>query len=76
MMRSAPGAMTSPCARVDTQVQKAACYRIFANAMADLRVLVSYHYFMWADGPALGIGSTFSEDSNYGLVDEQDEPYA
>lgn len=61
--------------RVDTQVQKAACYRIFANAMADLPFMVGYHYFMWADEPAPGISSTFPEDSNYGLVNEKDEPY-
>ena len=61
--------------RVDTQQQKAACYRIFANAMADLPFMVGYHYFMWADEPAPGISSTFPEDSNYGLVNEKDEPY-
>ncbi len=61
--------------RVDTQAQKAACYRIFANAMADLPFMVGYHYFMWADEPALGISSTFPEDSNYGLVNEKNEPY-
>lgn len=61
--------------RVDTQAQKAACYRIFANAMADLPYLIGYHYFMWADEPALGISSGFPEDSNYGLVNEHDEPY-
>ena len=61
--------------RVDTQQQKAACYRIFANAMADLPFMVGYHYFMWVDEPALGISSTFPEDSNYGLVNERDEPY-
>ncbi len=61
--------------RVDTQEQKAACYRIFANAMADLPFMVGYHYFMWADEPALGISSSFPEDSNYGLVNEQDRPY-
>lgn len=61
--------------RVDTQEQKAACYRIFANAMADLPFLLGYHYFMWADEPELGISSTFPEDSNYGLVNEKDEPY-
>jgi hypothetical protein len=62
--------------RVDTQEQKAACYRIFANMVAELPFMVGYHYFMWADEPALGISSTFPEDSNYGLVNEKDEPYA
>ncbi|MGA2244959.1 MAG: hypothetical protein ABSH48_08175 [Verrucomicrobiota bacterium] len=61
--------------RVDTQEQKAACYRIFVSAMADLPFLVGYHYFMWADEPALGISTGFPEDSNYGLVNEKDEPY-
>ncbi|MEI7730720.1 MAG: hypothetical protein WCO56_14195 [Verrucomicrobiota bacterium] len=61
--------------RVDTQTQKAACYRIFANAMADLPYIIGQHYFMWADEPALGISSGFPEDSNYGLVNEQDVPY-
>ena len=61
--------------RVDTQTQKAACYRIFANAMADLPFLIGYHYFMWADEPALGISAGFPEDSNYGLVNEKDETY-
>jgi hypothetical protein len=61
--------------RVDTQAQKAACYRIFAQAMADLPFMVGYHYFMWVDEPAPGISSTFPEDSNYGLVNERDETY-
>jgi hypothetical protein len=61
--------------RVDTQEQKAACYRIFAHAMADLPFMVGYHYFMWADEPARGISATFPEDSNYGLVNEKDETY-
>lgn len=61
--------------RVDTQEQKAACYRIFANAMADLPFLIGYHYFMWADEPAAGISTSFPEDSNYGLVNEKDETY-
>lgn len=61
--------------RVDTQEQKAACYRIFVNAMADLPFLIGYHYFMWADEPALGISTSFPEDSNYGLVNEKDETY-
>jgi hypothetical protein len=61
--------------RVDTQEQKAACYRIFANTIAGLPFMVGYHYFMWADEPAQGISRAFPEDSNYGLVNEKDEPY-
>jgi len=62
--------------RVDTQEQKALCYEIFANMVADLPFMVGQHYFMWVDEPAEGISSTFPEDSNYGLVSEQDEPYS
>ena len=62
--------------RVDTQEQKADCYRIFANMVAESPFMVGYHYFMWADEPAMGISSAFPEDSNYGLVNEKDEPYA
>ncbi len=61
--------------RVDTQEQKAECYRIFADTMAGMPFMVGYDYFMWVDEPELGISSTFPEDSNYGLVDVNDEPY-
>jgi hypothetical protein len=61
--------------RVDTQEQKASCYRIFVNAMADLPFLIGYDYFMWVDEPASGISTSFPEDSNYGLVNEKDEIY-
>jgi len=37
--------------------------------------MVGSDYFMWVDEPALGISSTFPEDSNYGLVNEKDEPW-
>lgn len=61
--------------RVDTQAQKARCYEIMQRALFALPFVVGSHYFMWADEPALGISTTFPEDSNYGLVSESDEPY-
>lgn len=61
--------------RVDTQAQRAECYRIFADAMANLPFLVGYDYFMWQDEPAQGISASFPEDSNYGLVNVHDDPY-
>lgn len=61
--------------RVDTQEQKARCYAIFQRTIFTLPFIVGSHYFMWVDEPALGISSTFPEDSNYGLVNEADEPY-
>jgi hypothetical protein len=62
--------------RVDTQAQKALCYEIYQRLIFSLPFMVGSDYFMWVDEPALGISSTFPEDSNYGLVNERDEPYA
>ncbi|MCX7600011.1 MAG: beta-galactosidase, partial [Armatimonadetes bacterium] len=61
--------------RVDTQEQKARCYEVYQRLIFSLPFMVGSDYFMWVDEPALGISSTFPEDSNYGLVNEQDEPY-
>jgi len=61
--------------RVATQAQKAKCFTHFQTLMFSLPFMVGSNYFMWVDEPALGIASTFPEDSNYGLVNEQGEPY-
>jgi len=61
--------------RVATQEQKARCYEIFQRTIFPLPFIVGSDYFMWVDEPALGIASTFPEDSNYGLVNERDETY-
>lgn len=62
--------------RVDTQAQKAECFRIYQEMLFRLPFMVGSDYFMWVDEPALGISDTFPEDSNYGLVNEEDVPYA
>jgi hypothetical protein len=61
--------------RFDTQQQRAAAWRIFQELLFRTPYIVGSDYFMWVDEPALGISSTFPEDSNYGLVNERDEPY-
>ncbi|HOH29039.1 MAG TPA: hypothetical protein PLC40_05155 [Candidatus Hydrogenedentes bacterium] len=61
--------------RVDTQEQRARCFAYFQTLMFSLPFMVGSNYFMWADEPALGISSTFPEDSNYGLVNVDDAPY-
>jgi len=61
--------------RVDTQEQKAQCCELMQDLLFHLPFVVGSDYFMWADEPALGISSTFPEDSNYGLVSESDQPY-
>ena len=61
--------------RVDTQKQRATAFTAFQTTLMRLPFMVGSDFFMWVDEPALGISSTFPEDSNYGLVNEQDEPY-
>jgi hypothetical protein len=61
--------------RVDTQAQKAECFRIYQEMLLRLPFMVGSDYFMWVDEPAAGISKTFPEDSNYGLVNEDDVPY-
>ncbi len=61
--------------RVDTQAQKARCFTLMQHLLFRLPFMVGSDYFMWADEPALGISDTFPEDSNYGLVNVNDEPY-
>lgn len=58
--------------RVDTQSQKSACAAAFQRLMFDLPYMVGSDYFMYIDEPALGISPTFPEDSNYGLIKEDD----
>jgi hypothetical protein len=61
--------------RVDTQAQKALCFEVYQRQMFGLPFMVGSDYFMYIDEPALAISKTFPEDSNYGLVNEQDVPY-
>lgn len=62
--------------RVDTQAQRTRCFTHFQTLMFALPFMVGTDFFMWADEPELGISSTFPEDSNYGLVNVEDVPYA
>jgi hypothetical protein len=61
--------------RFRTQAERARATEIFARTMLALPYLVGYDYFMWVDEPALGISERFPEDSNYGLVNEDNQPY-
>ncbi|MDR3706702.1 MAG: hypothetical protein P4L33_00240 [Capsulimonadaceae bacterium] len=62
--------------RVDTQSQRAECYRIMQGTLSSLPFVVGSDYFMFADEPAAGCSSSFPENCNYGLVNEADTPYA
>jgi len=61
--------------RVDTQTQKTRCFRFFQTAMFRIPYMVGSDYFMYIDQPPLGISSTFPENSNYGLITEDDDPW-
>jgi hypothetical protein len=61
--------------RVPTQKDKAFAFTSFQKYLFSVPFIVGSNYFMWVDQPALGISSTFPEDSNYGLVKETDEPH-
>jgi hypothetical protein len=61
--------------RVATQAERARCYDVYQSDLMRFPFMVGSNYFMWVDEPALGISSTFPEDSNYGLVDVDDRPW-
>ncbi|MDH7482280.1 MAG: beta-galactosidase [Armatimonadota bacterium] len=61
--------------RVRTQAEKAKCFEVYQKTFFSLPFMVGSDYFMWVDEPALGISKNFPEDSNYGLVDVNDEPW-
>ncbi|MDD2598476.1 MAG: hypothetical protein PHO37_04535 [Kiritimatiellae bacterium] len=58
-----------------TQTGRTDATKLFAQTMLSLPYLIGYNYFMWVDQPALGISTPFPEDSNYGLVNEENLPY-
>jgi len=61
--------------RFDTQAERARATELFAREMLAMPFIIGYNYFMWVDQPALGISANFPEDSNYGLVNEDNVPY-
>ena len=58
---------------VTTQVERAAGMSTYIRAMVRLPFVVGYHVFAWVDEPASGNG--WQENSNYGLVHLDDDPY-
>ncbi len=59
----------------DTQAQRARAFEIMQTTLMRLPFVVGSDFFMWVDEPAEGISSAFPENSNYGLVDVNDDPY-
>jgi agarase len=59
---------------LDTQAQRAAAYEHFVAGLLDTSWIVGQHFFEFADEPAAGRSD--GENSNFGLVDQHDDPYA
>jgi agarase len=58
---------------VPTQKDRADHFERFVRALTGLPYCVGYHWFQWSDQPAQGRFD--GENSNYGLVKENDEPW-
>lgn len=58
-----------------TQRERAKAVELFAKTMYGLPYMIGYVYFKWSDQPFCGRKSERSENTNYGLVDANDEPY-
>ena len=61
--------------RMRTQAERAEACSLFARSLLAMPYMVGYVYFMWLDQPKEGITKAFPENSNYGLVNGEDEPY-
>ncbi|MCS7254779.1 MAG: beta-galactosidase [Armatimonadota bacterium] len=58
---------------VPTQKDRADNFERFVTALMKLPYCVGYHWFKWSDQPAQGRFD--GENSNYGIVKENDEPW-
>ena len=61
--------------RFFTQKERAKATSIFASTLWAMPECAGYVYFMWCDQPAVGKNGPQSENTNYGLVNADDEPY-
>lgn len=59
---------------LDTQAERAAAYESFVTSLLATKWVVGQHWFEHADEPPAGRFD--GEDSNFGLVNAADEPYA
>ncbi len=61
--------------RFFTQAERAKATDIYARTLLSMPFAIGYDYFMWVDQPPLGVSLVFPENTNYGIVNIQDEPY-
>lgn len=60
--------------KVANEAARGAAYRAFVSDLESLPQAIGYHWFEWADEPPQGRFD--GENSNYGLVNIHDQPYA
>lgn len=58
-----------------TQQERAEAISLFARTLYAMPEMVGHVFFKWSDQPVCGRKGPGSENSNYGLVDEHDEPW-
>lgn len=61
--------------RLATQSDRSRAAELFARTLAVQPYMVGYNWYRYCDDPKLGVRKNFPETGNYGLVNEQDEPY-
>ena len=61
--------------RFFTQAERAKATDIYARTLLSMPFAIGYDYFMWVDQPPLGVSLVFPENTNYGIVNIEDEPY-
>ena len=61
--------------RFQTQAERTQASEMLLRTVMALPFFVGDDFFMWQDDPALGFNKDFHENSNYGLVNVNDEPY-
>ncbi|MDY0169734.1 MAG: hypothetical protein RBS80_24535, partial [Thermoguttaceae bacterium] len=62
--------------RFHTQSERSQAAAVYAETLLRMPWMLGYNYFMWVDEPAEGITEAFPENSNYGLVNVDNQPYA
>ncbi len=58
---------------LETQAERADAFEEYAREKQSVPWIVGYHWFEWVDQPQ--DGRFDGEDNNWGLVDEEDQPY-
>ncbi len=62
--------------RLATQKQRTEHAELFTRMNASLPFMVGHSWYKYGDDPKLGVRKNFPENSNYGLVNDMDEPYS